>query len=461
MKRTALIAGLALPLFGCVETQEDTHKVVAVLPLSGDFKALGENHKQGLQMAIDSLQRVGLADVLGKPVSVLLVDSGQKETIVENTAKAIEEAKSVAGQDFLGVISSTEGAYVASLPLAIEEQVPHFEIAWGGDEAEFIHDHETDHPVDEDDIAYAFNARGLCNDEALMTAQFIKEKWGVPAGQPKKKLLMFRRTHTHDKMHTQVIFDELARIGDPVELIRSTDQDAANGNEEGAFILSESTSWQDELQGLINTHQPDVIFFHLTGDVPNQQALLDLSKVNGTGYEGQIVTCGMARKTSMLDPALFPPISYLAGRFYWMMRAPVASTDLQAFKADYEELWGVDPHTYAPGAFDAGVMLLLGSASAKINGTDVRLAIEGVSTPDGERVSYTSLGKAIDIVGKGGDVDYEGPSGTLDMEYGTHIIPSDYYVEAVAPADNGMYQYVELDSPARQTLRNGEVILPK
>lgn len=461
MKRTILMAGLALPFIGCAESQEDTHKIVAVLPLSGDFKALGENHKQGIQMAIDSLQRVGLADVLGKTISVLLVDSGQKETIAENTKRAIAEAKSVPGQEFLGVLSSTEGAFVASLPLALEEKVPHFEIAWGGDEAEFIHDHGTDHPLTQEDIAYAFNARGLCNDEALMTAQFIKEKWGVPDGQPKKKVLMFRRTHTHDKMHTQVISDELARIGDPVEVIRSTDPDEVNGNEEGAFILSSSTSWQSELEALINQHQPDVIFFHLTGDVPNHQALLDLSKVNGTGYEGQIVTCGMARKTSMLDPALFPPISYLSGRFYWMMRAPVASTDLQAFKDDYEQMWSVDPHTYAPGAFDAGAMLLLGRAFSKVTDTDVRLAIESVTTPQGAIFSYTSLDAAVDAVSKGQEIDYEGPSGTLDMEYGTHIIPSDYYVEAVAPADNGMYQYVELESPARQTLRNGEVILPK
>lgn len=458
VKRIVFIAGLALPIFGCtLETADDTHKLVAVLPLSGDFKAQGENHKQGIQMAIDSLQRAGIADILGKTISVLLVDAGQKETLKDNVVAAIEEAKSVKGQEFLGIISSTQSAFEASLPLAIENQVPHFEISAGADEAEFIHNHETDHPLD---VTYAFNSRALCNDEAVMTVNFIASKY---AGGPTKKILLFRRTAAHDKMHTKALFDALSTLPDsPVQFVSSTDVDEKNGNEEGAFLLDETTtSWETELQGLINEHQPDLVYFHMQGDGPNQQVLLDLSRVNGTGFDGDIITCGMARKKDLLDPATFAPISYLAGRFYFMMRAPVGGTNLAEFGADYEEMWGVSAHTFASGAFDGASLILMGSAAAKVNDLDIRDAIFNVATPEGELVNYSTLNQAVDAIAKGQDIDYDGPSGSLDMEFGTHIVPGDYYVEEVKPADGGVFKFNELDNPARQTLRDGEVMQPK
>lgn len=464
MKCAVMIAGLALPLFGCVGGgADDTHKLVAVLPLSGDFKAQGENHKQGIQMAIDTLQRAGLDDVLGKPVSVLLVDAGQKETLKDNVAKAVTEAKAVKGQEFLGVISSTQSAFEASLPVAIENKVPHFEVAAGADESEFIHDHDTDHPLDE---TYAFNSRALCNDEAKMTADFIADRYA--GASPKKKVLMFRRTATHDWVHTVALHDALSALPEsPVEFIVPTNTivDEAHGNDEGSLILSSASSWQDELEAAINEYQPDILYFHLQGDGPNQQALVDLSRLSdtrdpGKGFQGEIMTCGMARKKDLLDPATFPAISYLAGRFYFLMRAPVGSTNLTEFSADYKTMWGVDAHTFASGAFDGAVLTLLGQAVAKTNELDIREAIYNVATPTGDLVSYTTLNDAVGAVAKGQDIDYDGPSGTLDMAFETHIVPGDYYVEEVAP-DGGKFKYNELDDPARQTLRDGEVMQPK
>lgn len=449
--RWLLLSAIA-PVLACTAA-DDTRKILAVVPLSGDFAAQGTSQQHAIQMGIEKLHQAGADRQIGKKLGIVLIDAGLGTAEVEKAVNAAVEK-----EDVVGIISATNQGHEGSVIPAMIHGLPHFEVASGADEDEFIHSHEEDHG--ELDQTWAFSTRPLCNDEAVMTADFIADRF------PGARVLQIRGTETHDYWHTMPIWDHLtnARAGE-VELIRDpsvtvTDELSPSANPEGAFIVSyDEASWQNQVQAIVDAHAPDVIFWHLRGDTNNLKMLQDMSRLDaGDGFDGHLITCGMARKPDLIDPTKNAGISdYLLNRFFFVMRGPHKSTALTEFSEEYAKLWSESQHTFAPSAFDAAVLIGLGLVKLEVAGGDIREQIFEVATPTGARFSHTTLPAAVKAIEAGDEINYDGPSGSLDMEENHRVVPGDYYIEDVleeATSSSG-FKYRELADPPRRTLRIG------
>lgn len=454
------LSALALLVGGTLGTGCDTPEpapdaeLVAVLPLSGNFFSFGQAHRNAIELAIGDLRDADLEAALGRDVGVRFIDSNQEpDAVAADLAALLAEKTSDDTVDLLGVISANQSAAEVSLPLAIEARLPHFNTASSSDDAEIFHDHGGDKPLD---ASYSFSARPTCNDEAIMTASFLAERF---AG---KKVLMVRGTAAHDKLHTSTLAERLATAHPgAVDLIQGpTNAD----NPEGAFLLtvdsSEDANFQGQLQALIDEHSPDVIYWHLEGDSKNQQLMIDLSRVEaGAGFAGSLVTCGMARQSVLLDPSLMAgTTSYLSGKIFFSMRAPVHSPSLTQFVSAYRAKYSDAPQLFGAGTYDAAVLLALGGVQRSVAAVDVRDAVFEVAAPAGEKHDLKSLSAALQALAAGVDIDYDGPSSSLDMDPESHVVPGDYYIEAIVEDGNGGFEFQEQASPARQTLKEGEAL---
>jgi len=438
-----LSAGLTFP--ACTESN-DKAEIVAVLPISGEFRLKGYTHKAAVQDAVVMLEEAGIADQIGKNIALTLVDSGDnKEAVTQRLDELLAE------KDILGIISSAGAAHEGSVRPAMREKVVHFEVSSGSDDEEFLSGDERA----QYDMSYAFMTRGLCHTEAILTVDFLMAEF------PGKKVALVRGNQAHDIMHTDVIRAEiearnaaLDAAGTPelkVEVINTKE------SEDGDYALSyEVGNFQLELDQLMTDHAPDVIFWHLRGDDTNLRFMKD---TQAAGFEGALVTCGMSRSAALLSNETNGGyLSYFADRLHFIMRAPPKTEELTTYKTEFTERWYVPSDTYTPAAFDAMMLIDLGLAESGGAGSDaLRDAIVDVSR-QGTEHRYTNLTAAVDDIGTGVDINYEGPSGPLDIrgcpampESGScadtekHFVPAAYYVELMREGDgsNGSYEVLQ------------------
>jgi len=422
---------------GCAADTEDRAELVAVLPLTGEFRNKGFVHKSAIQDAVVQLEEAGLADQIGKPIALTLIDSGDNAEAV-----AQELDRVLADKDVLGIISSAGAAHEGSLRAAMRENIVHFEVSSGSDDEEFLFCAERE----QYDMSYAFMTRGLCHTEAVMTARFLMAKY--PGG----RVALVRGSEAHDIMHTEVVRSEVERLNaEAVAAGRPEDQVTivnSAASEDSEYALSYAVgNFAVELNMLKTDHQPDAIFWHLRGDDTNLRFMKDAKEA---GFQGDLVTCGMSRSLALLDDEHTGGyLNYLADRLYFIMRAPPKTADLTDYQSEFLTNWSLNPDTYAPAAHDAMALIGLGLARTAGQGkADLRDAIVDVSRPGGETQTYKNMGNAIDRLAGGEDINYDGPSGSLDIrgcaavgsgacpDTDKHFVPAAYYVE-VARADSG------------------------
>lgn len=394
-----------LALVGCHSTpsSSDTLNVITVLPLSGNFAVNGEAHKAAIQMAIIDLQKGG--SILGKQFRAFPVDAGDAVDACKARVQSVVDQLTVAGKpNVVAIISSTATAHACSLPTALSLKIPHFEVSSGQGTTEI---------GVTGDFSFAFQPRALCMLEATLTGQFI-------ASQPQwRHVALMRGTDEHDVMHTGMIRDALnAALG-------ATATTAMVGADD--VVMASGTPYEQYImQAMAASPAPDAIFFHLRGDNSNQSFIAAAKRV---AFPGAIVTCGMARKTQLLNPVDPGIVDYMGGRFYFVMRGPVQSDNLTRFNADYNAFTGkID--TFAPSAYDATMMLGLGIAAAgTTDGATVRDAIRSVSS-GGQKVNYGETEQALSLIAQGVDIDYDGASGPVDFR-ADNSVAGRYYVEQV------------------------------
>lgn len=399
----AVLLGLAF--VGCHRgpTSDSTLNVITVLPLSGNFAVNGEAHKAAIQMAIIDLQKKG--SVLGKQFRAWPVDAGDTIDACKARVQSVVDQLTVAGKpNVVAIISSTATAHACSLPIALGLAIPHFEVSSG---------QETSEIGVTGDFSFAFQPRALCMIEATLTGQFI-------ASRPQwKHVALMRGTDEHDVMHTGMIRDALnAALGTAAttQLVGPADVVMASGIPYEQYLM----------QVMAASPAPDAIFFHVRGDNSNQSFIAAAKRV---AFPGAIVTCGMARKTQLLDPVDPGIVDYMGGRFYFVMRGPVQSDNLSRFNADYQAFTG-NVDTFAPSAYDATMLLGLGIAAAgTTDGAKLRDAIRGVSS-GGQKVNYGEADKALSLIAQGVDIDYDGASGPVDFRP-DNSVAGRYYVQEV------------------------------
>jgi len=446
----ALLLGLGACAGGGNEGEE-VH-LLAVLPKTGAFEAKGKLHENAIRMALEELvddKKGGDAHaVMNRTFNVIPINSGDGPDVVEDLVRtAIKDF----GDDVLGMVSSTGDAHEGSSRVALELGIPHFETSSGAHDEEFI---DWDLYSDEE-LSYLMSSRALCRFLAKMTADLIHRKW------PTGTVALMRGNLEHDKMHTRVIRDELRNLGFQGTVLETDDPSAAEEPWEDNrldYILSydklETGGIVDDIQAVVDEHDPDVIFWHLRGDSNNVRFVADAQRA---GYDQYLATCGMARTAAFIDPNENGQLSdYMVGedagvpdsRFFFVMRSPLPSNLLNEFKADYEARFGEPADTYAASVYDAAMLWGLGVLHAGDNYSReaVLRGIQEISR-DGAQGNRNGLKALASAAFDGQDVDYVGVSGPMDVR-ADRTVPGSYYVERVVKAGNG-YEYDELTDPAR------------
>jgi len=393
---------LALALVGCGPAPSAGNQqvnLIAVLPMTGSYAANGETHRAAIQMAIDAIDRAG--GIPGHTIRVSVVDPGDSPTDAEARVEA-EVAKWTlpsGAVDVAAILSSTAAAQAAATRVALRARVPHLEVSSGSGIDEIALDATMDPSLE-------LAPRPTCHHEAMLTAQFI-------GGKPYARLAVLRGPEAHDQMHTDTIRAELA-TGFPTVVV-SPD-----------LVMPTEGPYDDFIRQAM-AQAPDAIFFHLRGDTYNVSFLRALKRL---GFTRDIVTCGMARKTSLLsvvDPGL---VDYLGGRTYFAMRGPVWGENLTRFKDAYRAFSGLSADTFSPSAYDSALLVALAAATAPDgDGATIRDAILSTSS-GGTPVQFDDVGTALSLLAQGADVDYTGASGTMDFR-DDHTVAGQFYIERV------------------------------
>lgn len=421
-----------------IDPIEANHNVVALLPLTGAFAGKGPEHLRAIQKGIADLEEAGGLD---KPIKLHIIDAADNAVDVnaERLAAQIEELTTADGvRHVAAIMSSTTGAMKGAAPTALVEGIPFFEISSGSGLDEVTLAMEADRN-------YSFALRPLCMPEPIVTADLIAAKSADPDWA---SVYVLRGSQAHDKMHTREIRTGMAALGKSAMILNPEDVEMQN---EGPF---------DDYITTAKTAGAKVLYYHLNGDTHNLAFLRAAERV---GFEGKIVTCGMARRPSLLgatDPGISPYLSGGApssgtagtgteGRLYFAMRGPVPSTGYDSFKTDFKTFSGYDADTFSPSGYDAAVLIGLGIAAA---GTSEPVAlkdsIQAVAS-GGTKFGYGQLTDALAAAKAGTDIDLDGTSGSLDLAFDPvlgNVAVGRYYFETVLP-NGAEYKYEILSNP--------------
>lgn len=438
-------------LVGCTSDPQNTdpaqfENVIFATPFVGTFAFKAEEHKNAVFMAIERFEAAGGRPT--RPIKLVIVDvSGDAAAAKAAMAAAIANLTDTAGKVSLSsIISSSTGAMMASVPFALTHKVPHFEVSSGSGFDEL------DAPIrtllGQPGAAEQFFApRPLCMPEPEFTADFLFQRQRTEAGWDKVGII-----HTgepHDLMHEQYFIAGMKKHV-------STFEPVININ-----TLTTMKTFKQAIGDLMAAGA-NTMYFHMTGDAKNIsffQAARDLN------FQGNIVTCGMARIPDVLrvgDPDISP---YLKDRLYFQMRGLSASPGLSTFNDDlrtYTQKNG-ENDIFSASAYDSAMLVALGLQYASAHeGTTLQQSILAVATGEGtnQRV-VASNGVNSDIIQalkNGEDINYQGASSKLEFtpmhpaapnghDHFGYMTPGAYYVEQIKQKDANTYEYVALPAP--------------
>lgn len=406
---TAAIAALSLCLVasaGCGEDEttdlDSDINIVLVLPLTGSFQGRGEVHKAAVQMAFRDLTGQGQL-LAGRELRIWLVDSTSDADEAERRVRAFIDTQLTdgAGRAYVaGVISSSEPAQAGSLPVALELEVPHFEISSGVRWDAFID------AADPRAHQLAFSAQATAQTEAVFLADYIQSRdvW--------ERLVILRGDSSIDRVHTATLRSRLAQLGWPGRIL----------NPQDIVMPYSGGAWRDALSALDTfSPPPDVVFFRLSGDTNVQSFLSDAKLIE---FFPNLVTSGTTLDSELLDPVSPGIIDFLDRNFSFAARSPVSAElgnpYIERFRGDFDRFVENDPlvdayELWAPAAYDAAMILGLGIAAAgSTDGYQIAMACQQLSR-EGEAVGYGETERALSLLRQGADIDYYGASGPFDI----------------------------------------------
>lgn len=411
----ALLVGV-LALLSCDEAgpvadPSDVH-IVVVMPFTGSFRTRAERDRTAIQMAFRDLEAAG-GVLAGRRLRAWEVDATDNVAECERRIRGLIQSTltdPTTGRPMVSAfISSTTLAFEGTLPVAVDLGVPHIEISTGSHWDEYVL--PSSYPeLDAEGFRRLVSpiraTRPLCRAEAVMAADFMAARaWG--------RIFLMRGTHTHDRLHTDVMRERLALLADPDDP-ENPMRDAPWTGEivnETDYVMEYGSDWSVHLRAAQESGA-DVMSYHLNGDSNNFDFLEQASLLD---FAPDIVTCNMSEKPELLDP-INPGIGdWLAGKLYFVGRRPVASDLADRFRADFESFAGFAPDLWANSGYDAAMVIGLAIASAgSSDPTAVNEAVPSVAS--GEMpVEYGQTSLALELIRAGRTVDYRGPSGPIDF----------------------------------------------
>ncbi len=414
--------------------------VILVLPLTGAFQARGELHKTAMQMAFADLTAQGdLID--GRPLRVWLVDSTSDSAQAEQRLRDfIDQQLSDGDTKYVSaIISSSEPAQIGSLPVALELEIPHFEVSSGTRWDLFVD------AADARAHKYAFVAQAVGHAEAIYAADYINtiDVW--------ERLVIMRGTSPADRLHAELVRTRLNQLGWNGTIVNPSD----------IVMDYDGVPWRDHLQSVIddNVIPPSVVYFKLSGDRHVRDFLADAKLVD---LFSDMVTSGTTRDEELLDAVNPGIVDFLDLKYSFAFRSPISTelgnASLEAFQADFQAFTDSDEYElWAPSAYDAAMVLGLGIiAAGSTDGETLADAVEQVSK-GGTIFSYGQSAEAINALRQNMDINYDGASGSFDIRNDpiggsqrdtARAVPGEVRINATSYTDgNSKGEYVSLPDP--------------
>ncbi len=385
----SVITSLVLSLIACraPERAEETLKVGTLFSLTGDLAAYGPPIQNGATLAAKFLNNAG--GVLGRDVEIVSRDSQTDPTAAVDSAQKLVSIDKV--PVFIGALSSGVTIPVAT-SVSVPNRVVQISPASTSPEITFL--------GDEDFIFRTVPSDAL---QCLVLAKLAKERG-------------FNRT--------AVIY-----VNNPYgEGLAKAYQGAfekEGGTVTGMVPFNKGQpSYRSEIQKAVQG-EPDAL-------------IVIAYPENGVKILRQAIEFGMANKFVLPDGMKAPEVienvgaEHLNGT-YGTAPAPVESDLTKKFTAAYEEMFGEKPpKPYIDTCFDAVILAALAAArGGKADGTTIRDNLRAVAGPPGEKVGFTDLARAFELIRSGSEIDYEGVSGSVNFDGNGDVSGGSYGVWAI------------------------------
>ena len=348
-------------------------KIGALLSLTGDLQAYGENCLKGIKLALDQINAAG--GVLGSPIQVVEADDQTSAQPAIDAAQRLVNVEKVAA--IIGALGSGITIPVATT-VTVPSKIPQISPASTA---------PTITTLDDNDFLF----RTVPSDafQGVALAQITREE----------KL---------DRLAVIYINNDYGQ--------GLADSFKAAFEKRGGKITKAvpyepgKASYRGELDQLKegNPQALVVIGYPENGAVILRQAL------EGGLFKRFVLTDGMRSP----DLAAQVGADKLEGSIGTSPQARTDTKAYQSFVQAYEAAYGeVPPTPYIDTAYDAAFLLALAIQKAgSTDGTAIRDALRQVANPPGTEILPGEWAKAVELLKKGEDINYTGASGSLDFD---------------------------------------------
>ncbi len=371
-----LAAALAVGFAAAATAQQPSDsdlKIGALVPLSGELRAIGETAQNGTRLAVEEINAAG--GILGRRLSVA---SGDTRT--DARAGALEARRLVDREQVVGVI----GALASGVTLRIFEEVVRSaripQISYGSTAPALS-------GLNDDGFLFRTVPSDAFQGEALAEI-------AIELGYRSLAVLYI------DNAYGKGLTDALTRAFDRVGGIVS----AAHAYRPGR------TSYRDVLAELAGDGNALVLVGY-----PESGITIIREATRERRFAGILLADGM--KVPALVDAVDPAFhSMLNGT------APYADSEgvtAQRYRQAYSVRFGAfPPIPFHDSAYDATYLLALAIARAgSADGAMIRDCLREVSRPPGVRILPGQFRKALALIAQGKDIDYAGASGSVDIDH--------------------------------------------
>ncbi|MBR8832378.1 MAG: ABC transporter substrate-binding protein [Chlorogloea purpurea SAG 13.99] len=385
-------------------------KLGALLPITGDLAAIGQNMPEAASLAVDTINACG--GVNGKPVTLVKEDDQTDPAAGASAMTKLAEADKVAG--VVGSFASSVSG--AAVDIAARNKV--MLISPGSTSPVF-----TDRAKKGDFQGYwartappdTYQAQALA---ALAQKQGYKNVSTVAINNDYGVGFEQQFVQAFKKQGGKILNADKPVRYDPKAATLDSEAAAAFANKPdavAAILYGETGSLL--LQAAYKQGLSKGVTLLLTDGVYSE----DFIKQAGKGADGKSIISGSLGTVPGAD-----------------------GQALEAFKALWKEKTGKDITAFIPHTWDAAVLLMLAAEAAKSNtGEGIKSKIREVASGPGEEVSDAC--KAIELIRQGKKINYQGASGNVDIDENGDVVGS-YDVWTVK--DDGTLAVIDKVKPA-------------
>ncbi len=376
---TILILTSAFPL-----PAENTIKIGTLLSLTGDLAAYGKPIRNGAILAVDVINKNG--GILGKRLELVSSDSQTEATAAVDAAQKLVDIDQV--PVIIGALSSSVTIPVAT-SVTINKGVVLISPASTSPEITTIKDHN-----------YLFRTVPSDALQCRVLAKVARER-----GFKTISIIYINNSY-----------------GEGLAAAMKASYEMLGGKVLASIAFSQgATTYRSEIQKAVQS-DPDAL-------------LVIAYPENGVKLVRQAIEYGLASKFLFTDGMKAPEVinnvgaKYLNGTYG---TAPASSDSglLKTFKETYKETFGgMPPKPYIDTCFDAVILSALAmEKGGAATGKTVSENLRAVANPEGEKVNFTQLGKALALIRAGKDINYEGVSGSVNLDEFGDITSGSYGV---------------------------------